>query len=426
MNTQDEHRIWKTTSYYPFESFGAGLAEYTQTGNIPAQGDQNIRYALALQKERLDSKALVMKYQFTPRGHFADTTGPSREWKDDHYTSHMEYRTCRLTRKIYYGQKKLFDEGYNCIFYQIITDANNYEGVGEDAYACPNCGAPSQIKILENGCPFCNTFFRISDLFPKTTNFYFIRDVGGTEKEIHHNLKKVMLTCMLAIFLINILRIFFVDGISEFFVFKMIGTIIGSIIGGGAIGYLFYSFSLLIQVIRGASKSIPMLFNTAGSANRFVSQMKRYSPEFSFEYFSGKVVALLKMILFSDNAQELTYYTGKPLGNIFADIIESSYSGACALKKFVIQGNYCYVTVDAYMEDIYYNGRRVYKKDDKFRITLCKNIRKPINLHFSIQAIQCKNCGSSFNATKQKCCPNCNTAFALEDEDWVVTKIEQR
>ena len=426
MSIHEEHRIWKTTSHYPFEKFGAELIEYTQTGNIPSQGDQNVRYALELQKQRLKDKALLMKYEFTPRGHFADTSGPGREWKDDHYISRMEYRTTRLTRKIYRAQKKIYEKGENCIFYQIITDACNWNAIGDDTHACPNCGAASQIKVLENGCPYCGTFFKMSDLFPKTTNFYFIRDVGGTEKEVYGSLKKVMISCMLIIFLINLLRIIFVGEISELFIFEMIGNIIGSVIGGGALGYFLYSISLLITVFREAGKSIPMLFNVAGSSKRFVTLMKRYSPEFSFEYFSGKVVAILKMILFSDNADELTYYNGQPLGNMFTDIIDSSYAGACALKQFKVQGDYCYVTVDAYMEDLYDNGRRIYERNEKFRITLCKNIRKPINLHFSIQAIQCKSCGSSFNATKHKCCPSCCTEFSLADEDWVVTKMEKR
>lgn len=426
MSTYEEHRIWKTTSYYPFEKFGAELLEYTQTGKLPEQGDQNVRYALELQKQRLKNKALTIKYECTPRGHFADTTGPGREWKDDHYTSHMEYRTCRLHRKVYRAQKKVFDEGENCIFYQIITDVNNWNVIGEDIQACPNCGAASQIRELENGCPYCGTFFKMSDLFPKTTNFYFIKDVGGTEKEVYGNVKKVMALCIFCIFLINLLRILFVSGISELFIFEIIGSVIGSVIIGGALGYFLYSITLLVQVFSQAGKSLPMLFNVAGSAKRFITQMKRYSPEFSFEYFSGKVVALLKMILFSEDAQKLACYTGQPLGNMFTDIIESSYAGACALKRFKVQGNYCYVTVDAYMEDFYDNGKRIRKRDEKFRITLCKNIRKLTNLHFSIQAIKCKNCGSSFDATKQKCCPNCGTAFELMDEDWVVTNIHRR
>ena len=104
-----------------------------------------------------------MKYEFTPRGHFADSSGPGREWKDDHYTSRMEYRTTRLTRKIYRAQKKIYEKGESCIFYQIITDAYNWNVIGDDTHACPNCGAPSAIKVLENGCPYCGTEFSLAD-----------------------------------------------------------------------------------------------------------------------------------------------------------------------------------------------------------------------------------------------------------------------
>ena len=426
MNTKEEHRTWKTTSHYPFEKFGAGLVEYTKTGNLPEQGDRNVRYALELQRERLKNKDLILKYDFTPRGHFADTTGPGREWKDEHYTSRMEYRTCRLTRKIYRAQKKVYDKGENFVFYQTITDANNYNVVGSDTHPCPNCGAVSPINVLENGCPYCGTFFKISDLFPKTTNFYFIRDIGGTEKEVMGSVKKVMFLCVLVLLLISMLPIFFTDTIDAPFIVNMIGSVIGSVIGGCFLGYFSYSLVLVIKTFSQAGKSIPMLFNIAGSSQRFVSKMKRYSSNFSFEYFSGKVVSLLKMILFSEDARELTYYTGEPLGDMFTNIIDSTYGGACALKKFTVQGDYCYVTVEVYMEDIYDNGRRIYDKNEKFRITLCKNIRTPINLHFSIHAMQCKSCGSSFDATKQKTCPSCGTAFDLMNEDWIVTGIEKR
>ncbi len=422
--SHDEHRIWRKNSKYPFEAFGAQLAEYTTTGEIPKQGDQNIRYTLELQKNRLKKKSLSMKYEFTPRGHFADTTGPTKEWKDGLYTSRMEYRTCYLNRTIYCKEEEVFNKKQSNIFYQIITDSNNYDTIGDEIYVCPNCGAPTPIKELESGCPYCGTFFKMSDLFPKTTNFYFIKDVGGTEKEVKKDLKRYMIPCMLGTFCIFLFNAFFgknSDGLTPYTLFSIP---IGSVLLGGFLGYLIFAVRILANLIHGAGKSMPMLMNTSGSANRFVQQMRQFSPAFSFEYFSGKVVSILKMILFSDTPQELSYYAGSPLGDRFQDIIESSYSGACALKNFAVQGDYCYVSVEVYMENLYDNGKRISKKDEKFCITLCKNIRKPINLHFSIQAMQCQSCGNSFNATKQKCCPSCGTPFALIDEDWVVTKIE--
>lgn len=168
-----------------------------------------------------------------------------------------------------------------------------------------------------------------------------------------------------------------------------------------------------------------MLVNTAGSAKRFVSQMKKYTPEFSYEYFSDKVVSMLKMIIFSEDAQELPSYAGESVGKLFSDIVESSYAGAVAFKQFRIQKDYCHVTADVYMEDIYDNGKRIYSKIDTFRVYLCKNIRTPVDLRFSIQKIQCKGCGGSFDATKQRTCPSCGKRYEMEDDDWVILKIRK-
>ncbi len=175
-----------------------------------------------------------------------------------------------------------------------------------------------------------------------------------------------------------------------------------------------------------AGKSLPMIVNSTGSGKRFVAQMKQCSPEFSYEYFSDKVVSLLKMIIFSDDARELPNYAGEPLGNMFSDIVESSYTGAVALKQFRVQDDYCYVIVEVYLENLYDNGRRIYKKNDTIRIYLCKRVSKAINYHFSIMKIQCKGCGGSFDAIKRRTCPNCGRRYEIEDDDWVVTKIQKR
>lgn len=155
---------------------------------------------------------------------------------------------------------------------------------------------------------------------------------------------------------------------------------------GALSGYLWYVIKVMRHLFADAGKLLPMLINVAGSGKKFVSQMKRYSPEFSYEYFSDKVVSILKMLVYSEKPQEVPYYVGEPFGNVFSDIIDSSYTGAVALKRFQVQEEYCYVTVDIYMDDIY-------------------------------------DCGSSFNAAIQRSCPNCQTRYEIEDDDWTVLNI---
>lgn len=208
--------------------------------------------------------------------------------------------------------------------------------------------------------------------------------------------------------------------------YSLISGLFGGILAGGIVGYLLWAFLKLGSLFKEAGKSMPMVVNTAGSGKRFVFLMQQYSPEFSYEYFSDKVVSLLKMILYSEDARELPNYEGGPVGDLFTDIVESSYTGAVALKQFQVEGENCYVTVDVYMEDFYDDGRRVYSKNDRFRVYLHKNISRPVDFHFSIKKIHCKSCGASFDATKQKICPSCGRKYEIEDDDWVIEKIQKR
>lgn len=154
--------------------------------------------------------------------------------------------------------------------------------------------------------------------------------------------------------------------------------------------------------------------------------MKQYSPEFSFEYFSSKVISLLKMILFAEDVQELAQYTGNLSGELYPDVVDATFAGAIALKKFQIVGDYAELDVDAYVEVMHDKEWRIKRKVEKYRMHLRRNVKVPIDYHFSIKKIQCKNCAGSFDATKFKTCPNCGTKYDIGDDDWVVTSIEKR
>lgn len=415
--------VWDKSHHSIFEDFALDLRDFTRTGRLPAYADSDVAYALELWRKRLKDKGLILKYDITPRGHFAEGGGMGRSWQDARYISTMEYRTCEISREFYKDKKREYSKKQDSIFYQIITNVLDGGLVRTEMYTCPNCGAISQINDLQNGCPYCHTFFEMSDLFPKVTNYYFIKDSGKTEKELKYSIARVVVPCMLFFMLIA----FYHNPITnETMIFDIIGAVAAGVIGGGIIGYIIWAFSKMASLFIEAGKSIPMLVNTAGSGKRFVANMRRYSPEFSYEYFTNKVVSILKMLVYAEDAAKVPYYVGEPLGNMFSDIVDSSYSGAVALKHFQVQGEWCYVTVEVYMEDVYDNGKSMYTKNDRFRILLCKNISKPIDMHFSIKKIHCKGCNTSFDATKQKTCPSCGKTYEIDGDDWVVVKIEKR
>lgn len=423
MAKKDEDIIWKKARGDMFETFAVELKEFTQAGRLPSSCDQDMEYCLELQKERQKDKNVIMKYEFVPRGHFAKTGGIGKGWEDERYKTRMEYRTCRWEKMFYKDKKKVHSSKQNSTFYQIITDKRDSHAVEEDSYTCPNCGAISKVRELIDGCSYCGTFFKMEDLFPKVTNFFFIEDISGTDKEVNGDIAKTVVPCML-ISMICLTYVYSNQNDNGLLMNLIPGVIAGAILGG-VLGYFLWAILKIGYIFAQAGKSASMVVNVSGSAKSFEAKMKKYSPEFSYEYFTSKVISMLKMIIFAKEPQELPIYVGDTTGEMFSDILDSSYAGALALKKFEIQGDYCYVTVDAYMEDIY-DGDRVRRKKDVFRIVLRKNITTPIQLNFSIKKIHCKSCGVSFDATKQITCPSCSRKYEIDDEDWVIMQITKK
>ncbi len=379
-----------------------------------------MQYYLELQKKRLEKKALSLEYDFLPRGHFAEGGGPVISWGDDKYYSRTECRTCKLTRRVFKDDKKIYDKGQNELFYATITSAYNGTAVENDLYTCPNCGAISKVKELQDGCPYCQTYFKMSDLFPKVTNYFFVRDVGGTEKEIKGEIKQYVMPCVIAAILLYLL-IFYISYGNIFL--ALIPGILGGLIFGGIVGYVIWAVKTLGGLFKDAGKSIGVLVNTAGSKGRFVELMKQHSPEFCYEYFSGKVLAILKMMIYADDVTKLPNYAGKPVGKKFNDIVEASGFGTAALKKCEVRNDRVYVTVDVYMDNLYETAGRIRKKHEKIRMDLYKKIDKSVDYHFSIKQLECKTCGTSFDATKENVCPSCKNRYDIEDDEWIVTRV---
>ena len=424
MKKQTKKIVWERSKYQMFESFANELQEFTKNGTVPAHADQDAQYCLELQQKRLKEKNLELEYVITPRGLFAEGGGIHKTWSDDRYASRMEYRTCRLERTFCRGGKPVFRESRNMIFYQTMTEAWDSQAVSEDLYACPNCGAIRPIGVLQKGCPYCGTHFEMSDLFPRVTSFYFIEDFGKTQKELKRSIWKTLIPVML-LAMVCFTCFFYQDPeVGGQWLPSILRGFFAGILGGAVFGYPIWAFRQLGAMVKNAGKAVPMLMNTAGSGKRFVTKMQKYSPEFSYEYFSGKVVSLLKMVLFSKDAQSRPIYAGGPSDDRFADLVDSSYTGAAALKNFRVHNGQCEVTVDVYLENIYAKEKRVFSKDEKIRVHLRRDVSRPLDLRFSVKQIRCRQCGGSFDAVKQRNCPHCGCEYQLSGEDWEIVGIE--
>lgn len=402
-----------------FETFAVELQEFSETGKLPESCDRDMQYCMELQKERWKDRDLAVKFKFVPRGHFSDKSTEFQGYEDDKYKTQMYCRSCRFERKVYKGTRKVSSFKENRYLYQIITNYKNPEVMDNEEYVCPNCGAVSTIKGLIDGCDYCNTRFKMDELLPKVTNFYMLMDVGKTDKETKGSILKTMLVTALISFPVLAYVYHTKNG------YDTLKSLVAALIAGTMLGYTLWWIAKIGSHFVAAHQSFDMRVGATGSGKKFETQMKEYSPEFSFAYFTGKVISMLRILMYAKDVQAIPFYTGEPVGDLFSDIVDAHFRGALGLMKFEVEGDYCYVTVDAYM-DVLHAKNSVRKKKDVFRLVLRRNISKPLDVNFSISKIHCKNCDTSFDATRQCNCPGCGTKYAVVDEDWVVMSVEKK
>lgn len=427
MKTDTKEIRWLKNGKSQFETFAMELADCTNGTALPNSATQDVKYGIELQKERHKKMGIHMKYHFVPQGYFAEKCPKIQSWCDDKYINYLEFRSCQFTKTFYLNGQKCLKRKQDSTFYQTITHAKNPQLLASEPYNCPNCGAVSSIQDLQNGCAHCDAHFDMDDIFPKITNYYILEEPGGSPEHLKQSLKRTMLLFIFVYAIFVIPHYYHNDAsLAGNLVLSIILGSIASIIGGTVTGYMFFAFFSLGKLFFKAFQSLPMLFHWFGSSYRFMHKMKKYSSEFTYEYFTGKVVALLKLLLYTEDASKLPIYDGTPLGERFHSIVEASYVGAVALKNFKIKNDYAYVTVYVYMDNIYKKKNKLRSKNTSYRMKLYKNLAKPIDYNFSITKITCHSCGASYDATKNNTCPYCNSIMELCDEDWIVSELKER
>lgn len=405
-----------------YEEFASQLCRWGEDGTVPGMGNQDISYGLSQQRKRLEKYHAKIEYRLKQRvGRPEQAT--SAVFSDVSYTNKLVWKPFRKEVDYYREGRKCLSIKDDEQLYMVITWLKDTKE--KIVYCCPNCGAISQVDALLEGCPYCHTKFFMSDLFPKVTNFYFLRDYAMSEQESNGKMAKWMITGALAGLLIRLPDVLMalIHGDSLFFLAL---TTIFTMGVAAVFGYFALSIRLLARVMKDAVKQAPRVAGQLQVKKKLTDIMKPFDPGFTFEYFFCKVQALLKIYIFTDDRSNLAIYEGAPEACGFDNIIDAQFEGAISLNGSRIEGNYCYLDLNVYMTDVYCQGDRLRRRSDTFRVGLCRNISRPVDYGFSIRQVSCKSCGASFDATRERFCPYCKSRYELREDDWVITYIRKR
>ena len=152
--------------------------------------------------------------------------------------------------------------------------------------------------------------------------------------------------------------------------------------------------------------------------------MRRYFPDFSYEYFEGKVTSHLRSIAYTDNRKDLTIYTGSGDLSELDDVIDIEYRGALEYLGSSVKDDVLNVDIKAYLFVSHQNaGRVIDRRKEQYKMRMSRKLAQKTRPDYSIHAVNCVSCGSSFDAAYQSVCPTCGHAYEPMLDDWVVTHM---
>ena len=376
----DGTRQWDGSKKVPEERMAVKMQSFARTGITPDIAGADLSYALRTTME-------ITPAEYT----MPQSRSKKTFWSDEKYSHERRIHMANLSQKYYKGDKCIDTQESQIAINAIVTDTTvETSAVESDYYCCPSCGAISRIKELMTGCPYCQTKFQISDLFPKVTNFYFYDDDSSQVKKI----KNIGIAAGILIFILAV--IYSMMNVEHFNVMNIVGAVAGGAFGG----YAVFAFSTIGY---GICKGMQGVGEVVGSRKA-----------------ERKIEKKLKSL---DDTRNLACFEGTYVPEKYKDLIDMNYHGTVALKSMETTGNIVKLNMKVFLRNTYCINNKIKIKDEEIPIQVAKNISTPTKAGFSIRRSQCKNCGGSFDATHQRICPYCQTVYDMKDEDWVIINI---
>lgn len=398
-----------------YDKFAQELNAWHQDDIVPSCCDADTLYFLRLQKHRLGEKGLKMTDQVMPvKGSGYGTATLSRKtlW----YTSDMTYEDVNRKIRFENAQGILYEREVEQVMYEVIVHTPNDAEISHISMTCPNCGAVSPVAGLNEGCKYCGTRFRITDLFPRVVNLYFLKSSSTASNA--GIVQRTIFFTMLAIF--TVLFFFMILCRKALHPAYLAECFLTAGFCGGLLGLVLADIRLLLTTFdRDGMKHVSLL-KWNRSRIKITNTMKQYDPNFSFDKFEGQIVALVRMAVFAQHPESLACYRGRRRDKRFSDILEMTYTNATCLNHMNKEGDILHISLRTWWINYSESGGKVQKTGDCIDVELSRNVTMVEPPEFSITSVECPNCRGSFDAVRQKACPFCGTEYHMENEGWVI------
>ena len=410
-------------------AFREELRHAGEPGAKVMSADRELRYCLEMQRDRIAKRSLSFTDEMTPGANFKEGLNQIRSWTDGQYETSWSVGFIDHKKTFSRSNMKTYKHREPQAIFETVVDVRAGEDVSSDTYCCPNCGSVSTIKELQEGCSHCGTAFKMSELYPKVSNYFFTHDPSGRSDPIWKTIIKfglyalpITIPLFLLIFVLEDRFGALPNGFQitpKWLIFYIIGMVIVSPL----FGYFIWMFSIFGAAGRSLATGTPAALSVGNSRKKFAAKMAKISPEYTFEKFSSRITSLFKLIVFSDNCENLPFYAGGDVSSEFDNVVDCAFTGWMSCKKVKEEGNHVYVIGDLFVENTRDLGDHIKSGREVYRIKAGRRTDVPVTSNFSITKIQCRTCGASFNAFKSKNCPYCGSKSDVACDDWMIYEI---
>ena len=401
------------------EQFTDELHQWSLNGKEPVSASIDLRYMLDLQETRLKDQGVKREEEFV---HVKDEIRGSLPRSGNGYTSRIIYREARQNLTYRRGEKMMQKYSRPVNLYVSFLDR---EGNSPDTCTCPNCGHTMTAEEARDGCPYCGTHFEMEEVYPCAVSYYTVPGIVERGTLMDKLKRELIIVGMLCGSVLAVICFFAWNDMM--LIFRILAALFMGMFYGGVFALCWYMIRSLIlagKLFFEAGRSFSML-KGINSRKKMTEFMQAYEPEFSYEAFEGRILALLRSAAFEKDRKSLAVWEGDDDLSRLNTVIDMQYRGALYIRRCEKTGDILWVEGTAFLTDTY-AGRRVREKDEQFRFCVEKEVKAEYNPAFTFLRVRCDGCGGSFDAVHLRNCPYCGRKYELKKKDWVLTDLKRR
>ncbi|MGN0424274.1 MAG: hypothetical protein ACI4FY_03075 [Acetatifactor sp.] len=426
IGSAEEKRALETAN-----SFLKSYIDYFQhsSDRIKSETTQWGMYALQLNRERLDRKALTMQVHMKNSRRGADSVLAG---KDGKYTVYEVHRLAKKEIQFFHENKKMKHFEKDC---EAILDV--VESIhSENEYCCPCCGNMDVPENFFEGCRYCGSQFNFEDFQSKVNQVHFRDTAMVTFHGLNYALlyiKQLSLGCgVLGVLAYHVARLILQYSGKELpsdaynlFAGTLGAFLYGAFLGGLAIfaGSIFLSlvWAVIVNPIVTAKYDRDMWNN-----NRIAAKIRKRDAAFSAKGFAAVLNSRMQVLHFANSKAETEAFIkcdAEELLSRYENIVYLNME-RYRMKKYRMDEQFQYISADLLLHGFSFNGKKMKRVKEKVRVRLRRRAAAVTQVLNEKVYLTCPNCGSSLSLKNGCKCLYCDSEPDLASIDWVIDSYD--